>query len=105
MKLRIFNKGNGWYTTATNYKDKEDKAYVNVKFMRDQEPYYNQPADSPFVSTDIFIDEGKLDCYKGKVGLFVFRWSYVNEDGKPNEEDTNVKFGDVQIDEKDLPFF
>lgn len=100
MKLRIFNKGNGWYTTATNYKDKEDKAYINVRFLKDQEPYYNQPGDAPFTSTDIFIDEGKFDCYKGKVGVFVFRWSYVNEEGTAPEPKT-----EVQIDEKDLPFF
>ena len=29
MKQRIFNKGKGWYISASNYKDKEDKIVIS----------------------------------------------------------------------------
>ena len=38
MKLYI-NKGQyGWYTTAKNRNDKEDKAYVNLFFPKNTDP-------------------------------------------------------------------
>ena len=29
MKVRIFNRGRGWYVSGSNYQDSEDKAFEN----------------------------------------------------------------------------
>ena len=72
MKLYI-NKGQyGWYTTAKNRNDKEDKAYVNLFFPKNTSP---------------------LSCYKGKVGMVIYKYGMF---------DSNK---DVKIEPNDLPFF
>ena len=109
-KLKIFSKGNGWYTTATNYKDKEDKAYLNIYFTGGKEP--QQPTE--FTSKMLDCD-ARFDCYKGKVGLTIFDYSEIVETD-PNKEfvesikDTKYadKFGiheEVKIDKEELPFY
>lgn len=86
MKLYI-NKGNyGWYTTARNHKDKEDKAYVNLFFPKDTEPSQDTNCIDPL--------EWSLSCYKGKVGLTIFKYKLIEESKK-----------DVQIEPDALPFY
>ena len=88
MKLYI-NKGQyGWYTTAKNRNDKEDKAYVNLFF-----PKNSDPADG---TKDIDAIEWRLTCYKGKVGMTIFKYEPCAEGGLEK---------DVKIEPNDLPFF
>ena len=88
MKLYI-NKGQyGWYTTAKNRNDKEDKAYVNLFF-----PKNTGPADG---TEEIDAIEWRLTCYKGKVGMTIFKYEPCAE-GVPEK--------DVKIEPNDLPFF
>jgi len=89
MKLYI-NKGQyGWYTTAKNRNDKEDKAYVNLFF-----PKNSDPADG---TKEIDAIEWRLTCYKGKVGMTIFKYSMI--------EDTKEYSPNVEIDEDSLPFY
>lgn len=88
MKLYI-NKGQyGWYTTAKNRNDKEDKAYVNLFF-----PKNTGPADG---TKEIDAIEWRLTCYKGKVGMTIFKYEPCAEGGLEK---------DVKIEPNDLPFF
>jgi len=88
MKLYI-NKGQyGWYTTAKNRNDKEDKAYVNLFF-----PKNSDPADG---TKEIDAIEWRLTCYKGKVGMTIFKYEPCAEGGLEK---------DVKIEPNDLPFF
>ena len=88
MKLYI-NKGKyGWYTTAKNRNDKEDKAYVNLFF-----PKNTSPADG---TEEIDAIEWRLTCYKGKVGMTIFKYEPCAEGGLEK---------DVKIEPNDLPFF
>ena len=88
MKLYI-NKGQyGWYTTAKNRNDKEDKAYVNLFF-----PKNTGPADG---TEEIDAIEWRLTCYKGKVGMTIFKYEPCAEGGLKK---------DVKIEPNDLPFF
>lgn len=81
MKQRIFNKGKGWYISASNYRDKDDKAYMNVHFAVCAEPAYKATPDSEFVFIDIDIKEQKYTSYKGKIGLTVFKYDFIQEKG------------------------
>lgn len=88
MKLYI-NKGQyGWYTTAKNRNDKEDKAYVNLFF-----PKNSDPADG---TKEIDAIEWRLTCYKGKVGMTIFKYEPCAEGGLEK---------DVKIEPNNLPFF
>ena len=88
MKLYI-NKGQyGRYTTAKNRNDKEDKAYVNLFF-----PKNSDPADG---TKEIDAIEWRLTCYKGKVGMTIFKYEPCAEGGLEK---------DVKIEPNDLPFF
>lgn len=118
MKIRIFNRGLGWYLTANNYKDQEDKAYVNVHFTQQcGEPDF-KPNDDNYDTREIEIIEGKHNCYKGKVGLTIFKWKYADEPkSDPNQDFVQSiqgtkyaeQFGasseDISISPNDLPFY
>lgn len=89
MKLYI-NKGQyGWYTTAKNRNDKEDKAYVNLFF-----PKNTSPADG---TKEIDAIEWRLTCYKGKVGMTIFKYSMI--------DDTEEYSPKVEIEPEELPFY
>lgn len=122
MKQRIFNRGKGWYISCNNRNDPEDKAYVNVGFMRDQIPPYEPVAGNEFVFIDIDIIEWRLNSYKNKPELFVFKYELVRNDSKLTEVDRQnnefaqsiqgtpyaEKFGgnqEVSISPDDLPFY
>lgn len=116
MKQRIFNKGKGWYISASNYKDKEDKAFMNVHFAKCEEPIYKKAGDNDFVFVDIDIQEMKYGAYKGKINLTVFKYELIHNDSKYTEMDKfaeemkpySDKFGatqSIEIDESELPFY
>ena len=89
------NKGKyGWYTTARNRNDKEDKYYVNLFFPKNTEPADGTEAIDPV--------EWTLTCYKGKVGMTVFKYNTVRK-----EKDDTEKFGNpnVTIESSELPFY
>lgn len=106
MRLRIFNRGNGWYVSATNYKDNTDKAYMNVYFGNHDEPIPNtvNMQESGFDFTDIDVLEAKFNSYKQKISMTIFKYEpFLNGEVKTN---TNVYKNDVPttIDEEDLPW-
>lgn len=99
MKTRMYNKGHGWYIFASNWKDKEDKCYINVFFAKCEEPQGDD--------VTIDIQEARFGCYQGKAQLSVFKWESVKDESWTN------KFGgdradaakSVDIEPSDLPFY
>lgn len=90
------NKGKyGWYTTARNRNDKEDKCYVNLFF-----PKNSDPADG---TEQIKPTEWTLTCYKGKVGMTIFKYE-VEDNSKMGGDHADIG-KDVGIEPNDLPFF
>ena len=121
MKVRLFNKGKGWYESVTNYKDKEDKAYVNYHFTNHTEPPYEDNGMG-YSILDIDLQEWKHSCYKGKVGVTVFRYQFVtkepdetnmmSESGrryepKLNDGNSDMFGGNIDdgLDPNDYPFY
>lgn len=96
MKLYIKSKGNGWFTVANNYKDKDDSTTVGLYFPKDTEPSYEETEDGKAYTIAIDPQEFKLTCYKGKVGMTIFKYEVVAEE----KLDRNVK-----IDSDALPFY
>lgn len=122
MKVRIFNRGRGWYVSGSNYKDTEDKAYMNVGFTRGTEPPYVPAADNPFIFRDIDIEEAKFNSYQKQIGMFVFKYKLIPAEGELTEvERENKEFAEaikdtpyaknfggsqnVDISPDDLPFY
>ena len=106
MKARIFSKGQGWYISATNYKDQNDKCYINLFFPRNTEPMY-QDNGRGFSSKDIDILEGKFTSYKGKAGLTIFAYNEIetNEEQKENDTESSMFGAKNTIAPDDLPFY
>ena len=103
MKTRIFNSGKGWYISCTNYKDPNDKCYMNVGFKKGTEPIYEPTADSSFTWLDIDVINGKHNCYNGKPGFFVFDYDTIE-----HQDMDSSKFGATEnnlIKTDDLPFY
>ena len=120
MKQRIFNRGKGWYISASNYKDPDDKAYLNIFFPGNTDPAYRPTGDQGFVFIDIDIQEQKYTSYKGKIGLTVFKYEIIPNEGKLDEVDAQnndfaqqvrgteyeKNFGAVgKVEPEDLPFY
>ena len=112
MKVRLFNKGKGWYVSATNYKNNNDKAYMNVHFTREAGEPEVDMNDKGYSVKDIKIIEGKFNSYKGVVGLTVFKYEQISDIDleekryqQPLNDGDSDMFGRKNIiDEKDLPF-
>ena len=105
MKQRIFSKGQGWYISATNYKDQEDKCYINLYFPKQTaEPLYHDNGRG-FSSKDIDIEEAKFTSYKGKAGLTVFSYTVIENTKKDNDPVSSMFGAENKIDPNDLPFY
>jgi hypothetical protein len=92
----FINKGKyGWYTTATNYKDKEDKTFVSLYFPKDTEPKDGTEQINPV--------EWKLTSYKGKVGITVFKYEVVKNANMGGDKADSYKSADIKPEE--LPFY
>ena len=104
MKQRIFSKGNGWHISATNYKDKEDKCYVNLYFPKGSEPEYVDNGRG-FSMKDIDIEEAKFTSYKGKAGMTVFSYIEIDNTEKENENGHSMFGPENAVDPNDLPFY
>lgn len=107
MKQKIFNRGNGWYISATNYKDKEDRAYVNLFFPKNTEPLYQDNPDG-YEAKDIDILDAKFTSFKGKVGMTIFKYTEIEQKEEPaviHRKTDNMGGGVVEIDTDDLPFY
>ena len=106
MKLRIFNKGQGWYVSATNYKDNTDKAYMNVHFGNHDEPIPDNVAieNSGFTFTDIDVQEAKFGAYKGKISFTVFRYEPITNAELKGYESVRRNDVPTTIDDEDLPW-
>lgn len=96
MKQKIFSKGKGWYISANNYKDKEDKCYINLYFPKGTEPMYIDNGRG-FSVKDIDIQEMKFTSYKGKAGVTIFKYSMI--------DDTEEYSPKVEIEPEELPFY
>ena len=121
MKQRMFNRGKGWYTTATNYQDENDKTYVNFKFAKGNEPQAVIGAQG-YAVLDLDILEQKYICKEGKVGVFIFKYTVVEPNQKVTVQTTLSSDGrdvmghidtqahkisepDITIDDDELPFY
>ena len=113
MKLKIFNRGKGWYSIANNYKDQNDKQYVNIHFAKCDEPSYEDNGRG-FSVQDIDILEGKLSCYQSKVGMVIFKYDLLTNISLEKENDHYTeKFGGdraesyqtLELEPNDLPFY
>lgn len=96
MKLYISKGKYGWYTIAKNYKDKEDKKYVNLFFPKNTDPAENVECIKPI--------EWALDCYKGNVGMTIFKYECIDENNDMGGDRAAIG-KDVGIEPNDLPFF
>ncbi|MBR2653989.1 MAG: hypothetical protein IKD59_05470 [Lachnospiraceae bacterium] len=105
MKVRIFSKGQGWYISATNYKDNQDKCYINVHFVQHTEPEYIDNGRG-FSTLEIDIQEAKFSSYHGKAGLTIFKYEILNVEpvkGYTIEHGpTGAKINGIE--DEDLPF-
>lgn len=99
MKTKIFNSGKGWYISCTNYKDKEDKAYLNLFFPKDSEPTFDTKGKS-YCALDIDVLEARFTSYKGRPGMTIFKYTVVEE-----KEDSKMFGGPSLIGQDDLPFY
>lgn len=114
MKQKIFNQGKGWYISATNYKDREDKAYMNLHFSKNHcfEPEYIDNGRG-FSVQDIDIEEAIFTSYKGKIGLTIFKYELLTNISLLNENEPYTSnfggnrdtLGDNIIEPDDLPFY
>lgn len=108
MKQTIFSKGKGWYISCSNYKDENDKAYLNLYFPKNSEPPYADNGRGYSVK-QIDILEAKFTSYQGKVGLTVFKYTEIKDEPKKEQEqkdDTKEMFGSSTVIEQDeLPFY
>lgn len=85
----------GWYTTARNRNDKDDKQYVNLFFPKHTEPQDGTEQINPI--------EWTLTCFKGKVGMTIFKYE-VEDNSKMGGDRADIG-KDVGIEPNDLPFF
>ena len=96
MKAMIFNQGKGWYITAKNYKDPEDKCYINVYFPQKTDPVFT-PHEKGWANLYVDIQQAKFTSYKNKPELTVFAYEVISKD-EPVQPD-------VKIEEAELPFY
>ena len=114
MKTRIFSKGQGWYISATNHKDQNDKCYINLYFPKNTDPVY-QDNGRGFSMKDIDIEDAKFTSYKNKAGLTIFKYTEIKEGPEQNSEAYQIPlsngnsdmFGHTNnlISSDDLPFY
>lgn len=114
MKVRLFNKGTGWYVSASNYKDKQDKAYMNIHFSQNhcQEPIYEDNGRG-FSTQEIDIQEAIFTSYKNKIGLTIFKYDLLTNVSLEEEKEpyssnfggNRDTLGDNIVDPDDLPFY
>lgn len=98
MKVKIFNQGKGWYVSCTNYKDANDKAYMNLHFASSKcaKPSYVDNGRG-FSVQDIDIQEAKFTSYKGKVGMTIFKYELLTNVDMLKQDD-NSMFGGIRDD-------
>ena len=107
MRVKIFNRGKGWYIICNNYKDENDKAYLDLFFPQKTEPKF-VPNDRGFSVKDIDIIEGKFTSYFKKAGLTVFKYAEIEPNEvyvEPEYEDIKKDDNNVVIEESELPFY
>ena len=108
MKQKIFNRGNGWYISGSNYKNKEDKAYISLFFPRESDPEYHE-TENGFMAKDIDILEAKFTSYNGKPGMTIFKYVEIKSESEPKQTITRKQDytggGYEEIKSEDLPFY
>lgn len=122
MKQRIYNRGNGWYIPAHNYKDSEDNSSLNVGFTRGTEPVYTPPKENDYTFLDIDIQEAKFNSWHRKVSqMFVFKYTVIGKREQKNTvEEQNREFAEsvqgteyadnfgnpnLTFEQEELPFY
>lgn len=112
MKMKIFNRGKGWYVPCSNYKDENDKAYLNIFFPKNTSPEYIDNGRG-FSTKDIDIQEAKFTSYQGKVGMTIFKYELLTEIPEEtyqrqielNDGEKNMFGAENYIEQDDLPFY
>lgn len=103
MKLRIFNRGKGWYVPCSNWQDKEDKTYMNVRFAHKDDPIPDNVAmeNSGYCFTDIDVLEAKFECYQKNVKMTVFKYEPLSNIDLPKAVES---FNRNSITDEDFPW-
>ena len=104
MKTKIFSKGRGWYIPASNYKDKEDRCFIDLYFPKNSDPEYKDNGRG-FSCIDVDIEEGKFSCYKGKAGLTVFKYREITEPQQQIKIQQSNNGADINLNPADYPFY
>lgn len=116
MKVKIFNSGGkGWYISASNYKDRQDKAYMNVHFSKNHcQGIRYEDNGMGFSTQDIDIQEAVFTSYKGKIGITIFKYDLLSNISLDEEEepytsnfggDRADSYKSVEIEQQELPFY
>lgn len=113
MKLKIFNRGKGWYVFATNHKDPNDIAYMNVFFPSTCPEPVAEYNDKNYSVKDIEVIEGKYTSYKKTIGLTIFKYELLTDKDLderqyqvPLNDGNSDMFGRQNtINTDDLPFY
>lgn len=104
MKTRLFNKGKGWYVSATNYKDKEDKAYMSVYFTKDCEeptPTFNA---SGYAMIDIDVLESFYVSYNKKIAWKIQKYIEVKNEAQSEQKQPHNS-NKINLTSDDLPWY
>lgn len=104
MKIKLFNRGKGWYISCTNYQDKTDKAYLNVHFTRDAGEPEVIMNDQGYASIDVDVEEAAFGCYKEKPKLTIFKYELLTGDDLSKMGGRYSHSADNIIKPDDLPF-
>lgn len=112
MKQRIFNRGKKWYISCSNYKDENDKSYVNLFFPGNTEPKYVDNGRG-FSSKLIDIEEAKFTSYHEKPELTIFKYRELEEEPRETKSDQvalndgkkDMFGGNTIISTEELPFY
>lgn len=104
MKIKLFNRGKGWYISCTNRDDKEDKAYINVHFTEGAGKPEAVLNDKGYAEIDIDPQEAKFTSYKGKPGLCIFKYELLTGDDLSKMGGRYSHSADNIIKTDDLPF-
>ena len=97
MKLKMYNNGKGWYVPCHNYRDENDKAYLNIYFAKCEEPQGTE--------AEIIVDEARHGCYKGKIQLSIFKYHTKKNDDNSMFGGNRADAGNNIIKPDDLPFY
>lgn len=107
MKIRIYNKGNGWYLPIGNYKNKEEKPiFMNIKFPKGfaPEPTYVPDLDGN-CKKDLIVNEASFNKYTNDKGELKLSMSIFQYEIPQEMDDSKFGYTNPSIGQDELPFY